>query len=540
MKTFRYILLLFVALALSCNREDTPDNMPPALSEPHTIHYTVSATSATPVKATLNGDNQYVFEAGDRLFVCHNEGGEDKLYGELMLISGAGERTARFEGDLVCADGFEPTSATSLSVTLVSSSDVIHSTSGGKVTGTAYPAGACAADFATAVQNYSDFTCATTFGATQFSLSQNSSFVICKIKMPAANLPAATAVSASLISGGNSVWEGTVNSTVNGEAAKLDFVIPLEGGSVTLSSASISFEWTDALDAPQSQDFALSSSATLVANNYYTIDKSSFSYDGFRIKAISNGTSVTFNYAGPADNIEYSLDLGETWTAYTSVSAIPLDADEEVCFRGKRTNYKNALSDTYGTPGPTPIFTANKKCYIAGNIMSLLADKNNLKDDAFNGAFSKGSGTAVTYIDIDPDDPLILPVTTTAERCYKGMFRKCTSLTHGPDLPATVMTEDCYNNMFRDCSNLKSVRCYFSCFTGGEYVKENYDRSSIMTWLDKWMDGITTTGTMYCHPDMVTYWTNSKNQSGPWWTSEYTMATMSKNWTASEWSTYPD
>lgn len=533
MKKF-WSILLMCALALSCTSEPQREVDSPRERSYSNVHYELSASGARFTKATLNGSTQYVFEAGDRLFVSHG----DDLFGFMTLISGVGETNASFEGDLVCADDFDLSSSTTINVTLVSTADRVHSNAGGKITGTSYPAGEYASTLAEAVQKYSDFTCSTTFGSRTITLEQNSTFVVCKIKMPATNLPAATSVSTVLANSGTPLWNGTVTSTVHGAAAKLDFIVPLAGGS-SLSSATLEFDWTDALDAPQSQDFDLTDK-TLAANNYYTVDKSTFSYDGFRIKAISNETDVTFNYAALADNIEYSRDLGETWTAYTSIHAITLNADEEICFRGERTNYKNALTDTYGTPGPTPIFTATKKCYIAGNIMSLLEDEDNLVEDAFNGAFSKGSGTAVTYIDIDPDDPLILPVTTTAVRCYKGMFRKCTSLTHGPDLPATVMAADCYNSMFRDCSALVSVRCYFSCYLGGGYEKANYDRTSIMSWLDKWMDGITTTGKIYCHPDMVTYWTNSKNQNGPWWTTDYTKATMSKNWTAEEWSSFPN
>lgn len=163
--------------------------------------------------------------------------------------------------------------------------------------------------------------------------------------------------------------------------------------------------------------------------------------------------------------------------------------------------------------------------------------------DAFNGTFSKGkkkndSSTAINYIDIHPDRPLILP-DYTSERCYKGMFRTCTSLTHAPDLPATTMSTGCYNSMFRDCSSLSYLRCYFSCYKGGGYVKANYNRSDMESWLDKWMDGISAVGTLYCHPDMVTYFTNAKNMenTGDYtgWYSEYTKASMPKNWTATEW-----
>lgn len=544
MKRVWYIFL-FIALALSCNREASYESE--TIPESKTIHYIVSATSSAPVKASLNGDTQYIFEAGDRLFVCHKEGGEDKLYGVLSLISGAGERTARFEGDLVCAEDFEPTAGTTLSVTLVSTSDAVHSVSAGKVTGTVYPAGACAADLAAAVQNYSDFTCTTTYGATRFTLDQNTSFVICKIKMPVGDLPDASSVSASLISGGDAVWESSVISTAHGAAGHLNFVIPLEGGSITLTSASLSLEWDD-----KSRDFDLTS-GTLAANNYYTINKSTFSFDGFRIKAKFDNTEMTFKYTD--GSVQFSEDLGETWSNYDG-RTFYLNAGDEICFQGNR-----AECDCNGT---TQLFFANQACYIAGKIGSLLADDTSLATSAFRSAFSNGNSNntnpnAVTFVDMDPDDPLILPSvtsnncyremfractslssipelpsTTVAEGCYFNMFRKCTSLTTADiELPATTLSTDCYREIFRDCSNLTSLpifsattlatRCYQQMLSGCTSLTSITCLATNISATDcllNWVQGINTTGTFYKDPSMNS-WVKGTNVPSNWTIKNY-------------------
>lgn len=458
MKRFGFILLMLATLALSCTREPSPVHDDSSETVFKTIHYKAQVSSSGVSKATTaDNDTKYVFQATDSLYVCSTDpvSGDTLLFGVLKLIYGSGATTAYFEGDLVGVDEFEPASNTPINVTLVSSGDRIHTTGGGKLTDTAYPSNEFSTTLAEAVQKFSHFTCSTTFGATRFTLNQNSSFIICKIKIPSAELPAATSVNASLESGGNTIWEGAVTSTANGTVAKLDFVIPLEGGSVTLSGASISFEWT-ALEASHSQDFALSSSATLAANNYYTINKSSFSFDGFRIKGTVDNTTVTFNYNYANSGIKYSKDEGLSWTEYTA--PFTLNDGEEVCIQGNRANYKNVPNneDAYGTPGSTPIFTSNNKVYISGNIMSLLADKENLVASAFHGAFSKGT-TAVTYIDIDPDADLILPSTTLPASCYQQMFRNCTSLTKAPVFRAENVNYRCCYNMFRQCSNLKDA-----------------------------------------------------------------------------------
>ena len=206
------------------------------------------------------------------------------------------------------------------------------------------------------------------------------------------------------------------------------------------------------------------------------------SWTGFQIKAKEDGTTIKFNYND--GSIEYSLDYGGMWIPYTT-STFTLNKGDVAYVRGNRTNYKNDGGDQYGTPGNKPIFEATKLCYISGNIMSLLADKDNLVESAFQGAFSKGSGTAVTYIDIDPEADLIFPDVTLAAKCYMQMFRNCTSLTKAPkftvegtayrccynmfrqcskladastiELPATLLSEDCYRELFRQCAILESV-----------------------------------------------------------------------------------
>ena len=447
------LIVSFLLLVFSCKEQgEIVDPVEKSTESFTTIHYIATASSQTLSKASVNGSTQYIFESGDRLFISHKESGEDKLFGFLSLVSGAGERVARFEGDIFCAEDFELSASTAIDVTLVSSSDLIHSTSGGIITGpVSYPSNAYAPDLATAVQKYSDFTCTSTFGSTRFTLTQNSTFIVCSIIFPAEDLPDATSVTASLVGGGSSVWEGTVTSVVNGLAAKLNFVIPFEGGSVTLSSASLSLEWTDALDTHQSQNFDLTPH-TLAANNYYTVERSTIYFDGFHIKATANDTKITFNYYYDPDGIEYSFDEGLSWTHYTE--PFTLKANEEICVRGNRANYANNGGDAYGTPSGTPIFTATKKVYISGNIMSLLADKNNLVASAFHGAFSKGSSEAVDYIDINPNRDLILPITALQTSCYQQMFRNCTSLTKTPTFRVEGTAYRCCYNMFRQCSNL--------------------------------------------------------------------------------------
>ena len=199
-------------------------------------------------------------------------------------------------------------------------------------------------------------------------------------------------------------------------------------------------------------------------------------WSGFKIRAITDNTKITFNYNYTDDGIEYSLNEGQTWIHYTT--PFTLNAGQSACIKGNRTNYTNNGGDEYGTPSSKPIFTATTLCYISGNIMTLLSDQNNLSESAFHGAFSKGKNTAVNYIDIDPESPLILPATTLPSKCYMQMFRNCKSLTRAPVFRAEVVNyRSCYN-MFRDCIGLTSaegielpamtlaIDCYRELFRG--------------------------------------------------------------------------
>ena len=535
-----YLLTLCASLCLlfSCTLEHTGDPK----KDVRFVPYRVTVNSGQ-TKASLNGQTQYVFAEGDRLFVNYIVGNDVKMHGFMTLISGAGNTTAEFQGDLACEDEFTPESTTPINVTLFSASDAIHSISNNKV-GTIYPTNQFAGTFADAVAKFSDFTATSTFGATSLSLNQQSSFLIFNIRMRAVDeAPVARVITAKLYGDGN--LEGiplrSVGITVS-EAGSVPFVLAFKGGDVSLANAILRLEWKNAENEDQSKDFNVSDQ-TLAANNYYTVSRTTIGFDGFRIKATSDNTEITFNNKY-VNNIEYSRNHGESWSPYTG--SFTLNAGEVACIQGNSVNYKNDGGDQYGTPGNNPIFTATALCHISGNIMSLLADKENLVESAFQGAFSKGASTAVTYIDIDPESPLILPVTNLAAQCYMQMFRNCTSLTRAPvfrvegtayrccynmfrqcsnliniegiELPAQGLTEDCYRELFRDCSRLTAVPifpaatlvtgCYQQMLSGCRSLREVTCLAtsiSATACTSQWLSNVTNTNacTFYRYPDMT-------------------------------------
>lgn len=507
MKRFGLILLLMATLALSCTRDPLPGHDSSEIGF-KTIHYKVLVSSFDDTKATTADNNtKYVFQATDSLYVTSAAtdpvSGDPLLFGVLKLISGSGDTTAYFEGDLVDVNEFEPDSDTPINVTLVNSGDRIHTTSRGKLTGTAYPSNEYGTSLADAVQKFSHFTCSTTFGNTRFTLTQQSAFLVFTVSFKRTEVAVSTPVTAKVFNNSeeNPIWQNAVNATALGSGrSRVDFVIAFPGGSTSLADAELSVIWGNG--ANDHKEFAIGDK-DLAVNNYYTVSRSTIE-NTFHIRAKEDGTtSVTFKYTFNNGGIQYlSYDLGvDDWTNYNG-DPISLSKNDVVYFKGTRADCDCV--------GATQLFTANQVCYIGGKITSLLANPDQFAANAFRSAFSNGTcedkvttPAEVNWVDIDSAaDPLILPSFTSAE-CYREMFRNCSSLTTVPDLPATTVSprcywnmfrlcnglttasgvlpaetlaEDCYREMFRQCGNLKSVpmlpaptlavRCYRQMFAG--------------------------------------------------------------------------
>ncbi len=532
----KYLLLCFLQLALLSCIKETPEN--PAVESGNTILYSATVSQSPLTRVALSGsefaDGCYVFESGDKLYVEYRDAGTLKLYGVLTLVSGAGSGTGRFEGELKCLNDFVPEDNTLLNATLVGAgaADGFFSISSSVVTGVNYPSSVSYAPLPEMVQKYSYFTGTSTYDAKNFNnLTQQSVFLQFSLEVNRTKLDAPKITTVSIQKNGEPVYSVT-NVPVTGLTAvgyiQCTGVVPVSKNP-DFQSAEI---WADNLKC--GNPFA--SDLSLDVNHYYSVKRSSLATDWFRIKATQDGTNVTFNYCEADDEIKYSLDGGENWTDYLTKTQIPLSAGQEVCFQGKRKNYKNAKQEggnTYGAPASTPIFEADKLCLIAGNIMTLLADRENLSDEAFDGAFSK-DGKDNTWTDIDPSDPLLLPDTTLTLRCYKGMFRRCTKLQYAPDLPAETPASECYSGMFRDCGNssLKRVAIFLKAKKGTGISKDDYDFAKLGNggYLDKWMHGTNPNtnpkGAFYCHPEMQEYWVNVWG----WYGNDNQFANRPKNW----------
>lgn len=550
----KVLLLTVLAIAVSCKKET---EIPSPVPEVQTVHYKASIQTGASTKASVGSDLKYKYEAGDRVYMESDNG---NLYGFLsMTVDAVGNDEAVFEGDLKYV-GETPSAAEyinsnpAVKLVLVSANDYLHTITGGKVdevTSASYLTDKWTSSLEEAVSHLSHFTGTGHFNDYTFTLHQKSSFLKCFVRMKSDEAPVGETIEAQLqAENGDILREASVEIA---EAGVVPFVFAFSGGE-SLENTKLLVKWGN---TSEKEKFFDVSSKTLAANTFYNISRSTLDFDGFRIRVVSDGTNIKFNYP-----LKYSLDFGETWTDISASSSLSsLKAGNVVCLKGDNTNYKNAGSDQYGTPSNKPIFEANYKCFISGNIMSLLKDET-LVESAFQGAFSKGT-TAISYIDIDPDSPLILPATSLVKQCYMQMFRNCTSLTRAPqfrvestayrccynmfrkcsglkdvsgiELPAMTLSVDCYRELFRECSNLAVdapvlpaptlvQECYKQMFSDAKVTSITCLATDITApnCLENWVSNIKTgNGTFYKAPGMTSWTTGASGIPSGWTVVDY-------------------
>lgn len=203
-------------------------------------------------------------------------------------------------------------------------------------------------------------------------------------------------------------------------------------------------------------------------------------YEKFLTFEIISAGTINFKTtsANFTRTIEYSKDMGATWSSITSTVEgvqIPVEAGDTVKFKGG--NYYPAgmgrNTSVYTTfSGTTAVFNAygnvNSIVYNPpaedGYIMPLYQD-----NAVFCGLF-KGVPGLISA------EYLILPATFASKWCHYEMFMDCTGLEIPPRLPAQVLADYCYQKMFYNCTSLTyaptlnainlAVSCYSSMFEG--------------------------------------------------------------------------
>lgn len=272
-----YKALPFVAVLLlsaACINQDLVVDDESQAGQERIIPYTASVGSDIITRATLNNDNYYVFETGDKLYVW----GQD-IYGELTLTSGAGDyKGASFSGNLHWSGtGDTPGEYTDLHAVLVGPNSKIFGTleefkDRGFVADYTL-ASPFASTWAEAAQFFSYFSANSWFGAGKFDFyyQQKSSYLSFDITLEDGTAEGQT-VAVSISNGGNVVSTASVTTSKDGDLVKAKFIAGILN--TTLDNASVKLGDRDAI--------SFGGTNSLYADYFYNVTKT---YTRYKITA---------------------------------------------------------------------------------------------------------------------------------------------------------------------------------------------------------------------------------------------------------------
>ena len=192
-----------------------------------------------------------------------------------------------------------------------------------------------------------------------------------------------------------------------------------------------------------------------------------YSKEYLTFEALESGT---FSYRSNYQQVQYSIDGGDSWLTLASNTQTP------TINQGEKISWKASVGSYWITFDSTGRFNAE------GNIMSLIYSDDFENKTSFPDVQTKLDNVFKGNSNIISAENLMLPATTLTANCYENMFNGCTSLTTAPELPATTLTNYCYgsNNsesgMFRGCTSLTTapelpattlgIYCYCHMFYG--------------------------------------------------------------------------
>ena len=277
-------------------------------------------------------------------------------------------------------------------------------------------------------------------------------------------------------------------------------------------------------------------SASLAAGTYYQSPMAlkDMLHTPLTLEAIEDGTiNVTIpdelELAKPVTYTKNGVDYSGGTTSFDIAVAV----GDIVTFHSTNAALGKLVNSSYKHPSIKP----TNRCYIYGNIMSMIDDAGDFATDkSITGDYALYAlFSGADKLENHPAKEILLPATTLTNycytelfsgckaltkapelpatelktRCYEQMFWECTSLTEAPvisattvasyccqdmfngctslvkapDLLATTLAEKCYNGMFKGCSSLSYVQCLATNNIGNDYM-------------NGWLDGVSATGTL--------------------------------------------
>ena len=216
------------------------------------------------------------------------------------------------------------------------------------------------------------------------------------------------------------------------------------------------------------------------------------------------------SYITFSNDLEYSLNNGKTWNAYSANTVLNLNTNDVIGFRGELIPNKTDGIGSFKGEGDISVY---------GNPEVLLVD-NILVDYAFGRLFggfiglTDASGLEFntelkTYCYqymftgcINLNKVADLPATTPLSYCYQYMFENCISLVKAPEIflnnrgigTVIIMDNECADSamtyMFAGCSNLNYIKCHMPALKFNLLLKTVYTAQN-------WVSGVSASGTFY-------------------------------------------
>ena len=344
MKIVPAVAVLLLTSACNQNLELVED------AQPRIIPYTVSAVSDIETRATLDSDNFYQFETGDKLYVW----GEN-ISGELTLQTGIDEHEATFSGNLTWTGGGEfPSDDWALNAVLVGPNDMLFGTPEvffGVVYENDYKpdyTAGLASSYAEAVENFSYLRTESTYGAKSFNFynRQSTAFVSFVITLEDGTADA-TSLDVSIDNHGGVISAGNVMTSEDEGVVTASFIAPvlgpteLEGAKVVLS--------TGVGDERIDREISFGGTAILWGNTVYNVKKT---YTEYSITASGSvtfmGTPIPFTVT--KDNIKRETTLGEIiGDKFSSITALSSSGDSVEFGELNTTDWKQTTVTVKGT-----------------------------------------------------------------------------------------------------------------------------------------------------------------------------------------------
>lgn len=306
---------IFAALLLTtaCNNQDLV--IEEEIQSTHTliIPYTATAGSGVQTRVTVNTDNQYVFQIGDKLYVWgHNANGS--INGVLALTDGAGSyKDAKFSGNLTWNGTGNPEDASlTLEAVIVSQIDEIFGDSDDFFASVLkepnYDATSYVFSVEEAVQKFSYFKGASSYGEGDFTFETNASAFLCFEITLDDGTKAGDNMTAVLSNNGNPVRTGTVTAETDpndNNKSIVKFIAGFLGDAKTyLNDATIT------LGGREPISFG-GTNKPLYSNTFYNVKKTYSKTERYTITASGAGQNIPY----PNAPMGYQLTSSEILAA---------------------------------------------------------------------------------------------------------------------------------------------------------------------------------------------------------------------------------